>query len=116
MQRQRKRSGAQDLDALKRSLWEKSDQGRRGVTPDMAKDIVDSIMAQQGYVSPDMGELLDAVQKDGPKLSDDTFLKLQSAAREAKAAGLELNIKPETERSLLNYKPESKSSASPDVD
>ena len=94
-------SGAQamdkDTEALKQRLWDESDQGRKGVTPEMADQIVRDLMAKQGFVSDDMAALLNAVQKDGPKLTEDTVLKLQDAARQAKANGMKLDIKPEME-------------------
>ncbi|MCX5796826.1 MAG: hypothetical protein NTY77_15130 [Elusimicrobia bacterium] len=90
-----------DLEALKKDLLEKSDQGRKGVTPEMAAEIVAALKKQQGSVSPDMAALLDAVQKDGPNLSADTFHKLQDAARKANASGLDLGASPEVEDSLL---------------
>jgi len=95
---------AQDAgtDALRKSLWEKSDDGRKGVTPEMAKEIVDYLTQQQGSVSPDMAALLEAVQKDGPELTDGTMRKLQDAARKAKDSGLDLETKPEIEQLLLN--------------
>jgi len=89
------------MDSLKHSLWEKSDEGRKGITPEMAQDIVNAIKDQQGSVSPEMTRLLESLQKDGATLSKDTFRQLQDAARKAKGAGLDLGVKPEIEQSLL---------------
>ena len=91
----------QDLKALQQDLWEKSDQGRKGITPEMAEEIVNTLMKQQGSVSGDMADLLNAVQKDGPDLSGETFLRLQDAARKADASGLDLGVPPDIKESLL---------------
>jgi hypothetical protein len=96
---------AQSLDALQRDLQAKSDQGRKGITPEMAAEIVDTLMKQQGSVSPDMSELLNALQKDGASLSGDTFRRLQDAARKADASGLDLGVSPDIKESLLKGQP-----------
>ena len=77
----------QDLDALRQDLLEKSDQGRKGITPEMAAEIVNTLMKQQGSVSNDMTDLLNAVQKDGPNLSGDTFLRLQECRTKSRCLG-----------------------------
>ncbi len=100
-----------DLDALRQSLWAESDEGRKGVTPQMAQDIIRAITAQQGSVSPDMTKLLDAVQKDGAALSDDTVSQLKAAARQANVSGLDLGVKPDIQEFLL--KDDGKPAASP---
>ena len=95
------KSSDRGLEALRQDLLEKSDQGRKGITPDMAQEIVNMLMKQQGSVSGDMSDLLNAVQKDGPNLSADTFLRLQDAARKADASGLDLGVSPDIRESLL---------------
>jgi hypothetical protein len=95
------KSQAQDIDALRQDLLEKSDQGRKGVTPEMAAEIVATLMKEQGSVSGDMADLLSAVQKDGSNLSGDTFRRLQDAARKADAAGLDLGVSPDIKDFLL---------------
>jgi hypothetical protein len=95
------KSSDQDLQALEKDLWGKSDQGRKGITPEMAQEIVNTLMKQQGSVSPDMAGLLDAVQKDGANLSGDTVRRLQEAARKADAAGLDLGVPVNVRKTLL---------------
>jgi hypothetical protein len=94
-----------DLQALQQDLWEKSDQGRKGITTDMAQEIVNLLIKQQGTVSADMSDLLGAVLKDGTNLSDDTFHRLQDAARKAEASGLDLGLSSDMKESLLQDKP-----------
>lgn len=95
-----------ELGELERTLHEKADGGRKGITPDMAKDIVDFLSKKQGSVSPEMELLLDAVKKDGAKLTPGTINRLKSAAQKAKGAGLELGIDKNTESFLLDPTPE----------
>lgn len=93
---------AQALRQLQDKLQSESDDGRKGVDPQMAKEIEDFLGKQQGGMSPDMKALVESAAKDGPDLSADTMQKLQHAARAVKAEGLDLGIKPDTEKSLLN--------------
>lgn len=94
-----------DLAELQRQVHAAAGDGRQGVTPQMARDMEDFLLKEQGQVSPEMSELLRAVSKDGGKLTDDTMKKLGDAARAAKAEGLDLNVKPEIEKGLLEFKP-----------
>ena len=90
-----------DLDAFGAALRSRSDGGNRGISPEMAREIVGYLEKKQGGTSPDMTELLNAVSADGPDLSEATMSKLRRAARAAKSQGLELGIDPEIERELL---------------
>lgn len=90
-----------DVDALRAAMLEKSEGGKKGVTPEMAADMRAFLQTKQGGVSPDMQELLDATAKDGPNLSNETMRKLRGAAKQAKAQGMDLGIAPETEKQLL---------------
>jgi hypothetical protein len=92
---------AQDLKAPQQDLREDSDQGRQGITPEMAAEVVNTLMERQGFISGDMVELLDAIQKDGPNLSANTFHRVQAAARKADASGLDLGLTPDIKESLL---------------
>ncbi|MDD5627759.1 MAG: hypothetical protein PHU21_01750 [Elusimicrobia bacterium] len=92
----------QDLKTLQQHLLEKSDQGRKGITPEMAQEIIGTLQKQQGSVSPDMQELLKAVQKDGANLTGATFRRLQDAARQAESAGLDLGAPPDVKEALLH--------------
>jgi len=93
------REGYRDLHDL---LWKKSDDGRQGITKDMVQDILGYLQKTQGGVSVEMSELLKAVGKDGPKLTDETMGMLKKASRDVKGEGLELGIKPDVEKDLLN--------------
>jgi hypothetical protein len=75
--------------------------GKDGITPSMADDIRATLMSAQGGISPDMKALLDAVQRDGGKLTPETMKLLQGAGKAAKAEGLDLNIDPAVEKQLL---------------
>lgn len=88
-------------EAFKKRMWKASDDGRAGVTPEMARDMAERIRAQQGSVSPDMQELLDAVSKDGAKLTPETMNKLRAAAKSADGQGLDLGVTPEIKDALL---------------
>ena len=57
----------------------------------------------QGFISPDMKDLLDSVVRDGGKLTPETMKKLQGAGKAAKGAGLDLNIDKGTEKDLLEH-------------
>ncbi|MBI3553708.1 MAG: hypothetical protein HY077_14520 [Elusimicrobia bacterium] len=91
---------AADTEALGRSLQNMSDGGKKGVTPEMAKQIDDYLKEKQGSVSPDMRALLDSTQ-NGPNLSDQTVSKLKDAAQAAKGKGLDLDVDKKTEDFLL---------------
>jgi len=99
--RKKARGKTADLKGLQEGLWEDSSHGREGVTAAMAKRIVKTIQDQQGYVSQEMADLLSALQKDGPNLSEETVRQLKEAARQADADGLELGVKPEIKEFLL---------------
>ncbi len=86
---------------LKAKLWAESDGGRKGITPEMARELAQRISEQQGSVSPDMQALLDAVSQDGANLTPDTMSKLREAARSADGAGLDLGVSPEIKDALL---------------
>lgn len=90
-----------ELEGLQKELWEDSDEGRRGVTPAMAKKIVKAIEGQQGYVSQEMADLLEALQKDGANLSDASMRKLKEASRQADADGLDLGVNADLKDYLL---------------
>lgn len=89
------------LTALQKRLHAAAGDGSSGVTPGMARDMIDTIKSRQGFVSGDMKALLDAVVKDGGKLTPETMKLLQNAGRAAKGAGLPLNIDPAMEKPLL---------------
>lgn len=90
-----------DINALKASMLDKSEGGKKGVTPEMAADMKKFLMDKQGSVSPEMQALLDATAKDGPNLTTETMQKLRAAGKEAKGQGLQLGIDPKVERALL---------------
>jgi hypothetical protein len=92
----------QELAALKASMIQKSDGGKKGITPDMAGDMRKFLMDKQGSVSPDMEDLLGSTAKDGPNLTTETMKKLRAAGNAAKGQGLELGIDPKTEDALLH--------------
>lgn len=94
---------AGDLAGLESRLHGAAGDGKDGITPAMGRDIIDTLTAKQGFVSADMKDLIDSVVKDGGKLTPDTMKKLQGAGRAAKAAGLNLNIDPKTEKDLLEH-------------
>jgi hypothetical protein len=91
------------IAGLQARLQAAAGDGSGGVTPAMAGDIVSVLTQAQGGVSPDMKALLDAVAKDGGKLTPDTMKLLQGAGRSAKSEGLDLNIDPGTEKELLTH-------------
>lgn len=91
------------LTALQKRLHAAAGDGSSGVTPGMARDMLDTIQSRQGFVSGDMKALLDAVVKDGGKLTPETMKLLQNAGRAAKGAGLPLNIDPAMEKPLLEH-------------
>lgn len=88
---------------LSDKLWEMSDDGEKGLTPDMAKEIAGYLQKQQGGVSVEMRALLGSLEKDGAKLSHGSVRKLKKAARDAKGEGLDLGVADEgMEQWLLN--------------
>lgn len=91
------------IGGLERRLHAAAGDGKDGITPAMGRDIADTLTKQQGYVSPDMKDLLDSVVRDGGKLTPETMKKLQGAGRAAKGAGLDLNIDKNTEKDLLEH-------------
>jgi hypothetical protein len=95
-------AAAPGLKELGAALEGSSEGGKRGITPEGARQVVEYLTRQQGGVSPDMKLLLDSVSRDGPRLQHDTMLRLKRAAREAKGAGLELGVEPGLERWLLD--------------
>lgn len=60
-----------------------------------------ALAKRQGFVSPGMRDLIDAVVRDGGELTPETMKKLQKAGRAAKGAGLDLNIDQGTGKALL---------------
>ncbi len=75
-----------DFQSLKDRLWKSSEDGKRGLNHDMAKDIADFLQKKQGGMSWEMQELLKSLEKDGSTLSDESALRLKKAARQAKSA------------------------------
>ncbi len=94
-------AGKAGLGGLEGRLKAAAGDGSAGITPAMVRDILATLKAQQGGVSGPMKELLDAVTRDGGKLTPDTMKKLQDAAKSAKGAGLDLGIDPKIEKGLL---------------
>jgi hypothetical protein len=92
---------AAGIEGLQGRLQSAAGDGKDGITPAMADDIRAALTSEQGGVSPDMASLLDAVQRDGGKLTPETMTKLQGAAKAAKDDGLDLNIDPNIEKQLL---------------
>ncbi|HXS99346.1 MAG TPA: hypothetical protein VN915_01590 [Elusimicrobiota bacterium] len=95
-------SGA-SLAALQERLHAAAGDGKDGITPAMADDIRTTLTQMQGSLSPDMQNLLGALQKDGGKLTPDTMKLIQGAAQSAKGSGLNLNIDPSMEKDILNH-------------
>lgn len=95
--------GAAAVAALQDRLHAAAGDGDQGITPAMAADVRSTLLQAQGGVSPDMQALLDAVAKDGGKLTPETMKLLQGAGRSAKAEGLDLNIDPAIEKDLLSH-------------
>ena len=96
------KSGA-SIAALQERLHAAAGDGKDGITPAMADDIRATLTQAQGSLSPDMKNLLDAVQRDGGKLTPETMKLIQGAARSAKGSGLDLNIDPGAEKDILNH-------------
>lgn len=95
------------------SLKEKSQGGKHGITPGMAKDIVEYLQRKQGGVSPEMKDLLQTVKSEGANLSDATILQIKMAAQKANRAGIDLKVDRETERFLLE--PDKPPQSTPDA-
>jgi len=91
------------LEALQKRLQAAAGDGKNGITPAMADDIRTTLTQSQGSLSPDMANLLNAVVKDGGKLTPETMKLIQGAAQSAKGSGLDLNIDPNMEKDLLNH-------------
>ncbi len=89
------------ITALQNSLHEAAGNGENGITPAMADEIRAMLIAEQGMLSPEMAELLEAVARDGGKLTSATMKKLQDAGRAAKGQNLDLGIDPKIEKALL---------------
>jgi len=102
LQRVSPEEGAQ-ISGLEKRLHAAAGDGKDGITPEMGRDIIDSLTKKQGFVSPDMQDLIDSVVRDGGKLTPETMKKLQGAGRAAKGAGLELNIDKNTEKGILEH-------------
>jgi hypothetical protein len=96
-------NSAASIAALQARLQAAAGDGSRGITPSMAGDILSTLTQAQGGVSPDMQALLDAVAKDGGKLTPDTMKLLQGAGQAAKGQGLDLGIDPGIEKELLTH-------------
>ncbi len=94
---------ASSIAGLQARLKAEGGDGSRGITPEMAADIAATLQQEQGGMSGDMRQLLDAVSRDGGKLTPGTMKLLQGAARQAKAQGMNLNIDPNTENEILNH-------------
>ena len=90
-----------EIRALEKRLREAAGEGKEGITPAMGRDLIDTLTRKQGFVSPGMRELVDAVVRDGGRLTPQTMKKLQRAGKAAKGAGLDLKIDKGTEKSLL---------------
>lgn len=91
------------LGDLEKRLHAAAGDGKDGITPAMGRDLIDSLTKRQGFVSGEMKDLIDAVVRDGGKLTPETMKKLQGAGRAAKGAGLDLNIDKGTEKNLLEH-------------
>lgn len=89
------------VDTLGKKLQAESNGGKDGVTPQMTQQINDYLQQHQGSVSPDMQQLLNDVQKDGPNLTPETVSKLKDAAQQAHGQGLDLNTDQKTQDFLL---------------
>lgn len=94
-------ASAKELLGLEARLKAAAGDGSKGVTPAMARDIIDTLTRQQGGVSGDMRSLLDSVVRDGGQLKPETMMKLQEALKASKAAGVDVNIDPKIEQALL---------------
>lgn len=94
---------AAEIEGLENRLRSAAGDGKDGITPAMARDIIDSLTKEQGFINQDMKDLIDSVARDGGKLTPETMKKLQDAGRAAKAAGLDLNIDKNVEKDLLEH-------------
>lgn len=91
------------LAGLQARLQSAAGDGRQGITPAMSADIVNMLTQAQGGISSDMKALLDAVAKDGGKLTPETMKLLQGAGQSAKGQKLDLNVDPDMEKALLTH-------------
>lgn len=91
-----------DYRELEKLMKTKSKDGKLGVTSGIVSDILKFLQKKQGGASADMRELLGTLEKDGPDLTDDSMLRLKNASRKAAAEGLDLGVKPDLERWLLD--------------
>lgn len=82
-------------EGLSEGLWKMSGDGEKGLTPEMAKEIVGYLQKQQGGVSAEMSGLLRSLTKDGAKLSHGSVRQLKKATRDAKGEGLDLGVADE---------------------
>lgn len=94
-------SDAATLADLKARLGADAGDGGAGITPAMAEDARKTLESVQGDLSPDMKKLLDAVSRDGARLTPDTMTLLQGAGRAAKGQGQDLGLDPAVEKALL---------------
>lgn len=92
---------AKSIADLQARMHAAAGDGRDGITPAMVDDIKQTLGSAQGSLSPEMQSLLDAVSKDGGKLTPETMKLLQNAAKGAKGQGMNLNIDKDTEKALL---------------
>lgn len=90
-----------DLGDLKELLRQQSDDGKRGVTPEMAREIIGNLEAKQGFVSPEMQDLLKHLSADGSRLSHASVRRLKTATQAAKKEGLDLGVPADIEKFLL---------------
>lgn len=98
-----KASTEQSLSAIQEFMERKSENGRKGITPEIAQALTDYLKAAQGGVSPEMASLLEDLSQDGPRLRHKTMYKLKRAAREADAEGVSFkDIDPELIKWLVD--------------
>jgi len=104
-----------ELGALEERLRAAAGDGKDGITPAMGRDLIDSLTKKQGFVSGEMKDLIDAVVRDGGKLTPGTMKRLQKAGRAAKEAGLDLNIDKGAGKNLLEHDFDSDMQAKPEA-
>ena len=92
---------SEDISELEQRSREAAGDGSMGVSPGMAADMRQEIMAKQGFISPEMDALLKSVSQDGGQLTPETMKKLQQGLRAVKGAGLDSKLDPETEGAIL---------------
>lgn len=91
-----------DMNDLKARVKAAAGDGSKGITPEVGRMMLEAISKQQGAASSDMQGLLDAVTRDGGKLTPETMQKLQGAAKSAKGQGMDLGLAPGIEKQLLD--------------